>query len=116
MDLCQEGDSSGKGRTEISGYTVPQEHSDDRGYDSCDSEDMNTGFRRYKESNLADWLGMRLPWEGWTYEATCAMTSTAHKIDLLVAACPTQMGRRTQGPGEDTGGQAAGATGASGTR
>ena len=83
VELSQEVDSSGKGRTElseISGHTALQ--ADDRGYDSCDSEDMNIRFRRYKERNLADWLGTRLPWEGWTYDATCAMTSTAHKIDL----------------------------------
>ena len=48
----------------------------------CDSEDMNTGFRRYKGRNVADWLGTRLPWEGWTYEATCAMIGKAHMIDL----------------------------------
>ena len=54
VELSQEEDSSGEERTELGRHTAPQAHPDDRGYDSCDSEDMNIGFRRYKERNLAD--------------------------------------------------------------
>ena len=34
-------------------------HPDDMGYNSC--EDMNNGLWRYKKSNLATWLCLRLP-------------------------------------------------------
>lgn len=35
--------------------------SQDPGYDSCGSEDLDSGFQRYREINLASWLGLRLP-------------------------------------------------------
>ena len=59
VDICQEEDSSeGESSDDRS---ILQVGTEDKCYDSCDSEDMNTGFRRYKECNLADWLGTRLP-------------------------------------------------------
>ena len=57
--------------------TLPQQ--DDRGYDSCGSEDMDSGFVRHRERNLADWLGLRKPWPGWKLEAI--MTMRAYKGD-----------------------------------
>ena len=52
----------------------------DRGYDSCDSEDLDSGFVRYRERNLADWLGLRKPWPGWKLEAIMSMR--AHQVDF----------------------------------
>ena len=52
----------------------------DRGYDSCDSEDLDTGFVWHRERNLADWLGLRKPWSGWKLEAI--MTMRAHQVDF----------------------------------
>lgn len=55
VDVALEGDSSEGESTDD--RWIPQVEVEDRGYDSCDSEDMNTGFRRYKKHNLAAWLG-----------------------------------------------------------
>ena len=63
VELSQEEDFNGECRTELGRHTASPDP-DDKGYDSCDSEGMNTGFRRYKKRNLAAWLGTRLSWEG----------------------------------------------------
>ena len=64
VDLCQEEDSSKGERSEPSRQPTTLAHPVDRGYDSCDSEDLDSGFVRYRERNLADRLGLRMPWPG----------------------------------------------------
>lgn len=56
---------------------VPLSIPEDTGYDSCNSGDQNIGFR-HRESNLANCLGMRLPWAGWKLE-----TMRISMIDLF---------------------------------
>ena len=80
VDLAMEGDTS-EGESTVD-RSIPQVDPEDNGYDSFDSEDMNNGFRRYKERNLAAWLGTRIPWEGWTHEAIHTMIDGAYMIDL----------------------------------
>ena len=46
VDLCQEEDSSEGEQPELDRQPTTLSNPVDRGYDSCDSEDMNTGFRR----------------------------------------------------------------------
>ena len=43
--------------------------SDDRGYDSCDSEDIKRGLIRNRNHNLVTWLGLRKPWARWNFPA-----------------------------------------------
>ena len=73
VDLCQEEDSSEEEQPELSMQAPTHAPPVDRGYDSCDSEDLESGFVRYREQNLADWLGLRLPWPGWKLEAISTM-------------------------------------------
>ena len=73
VNLCLGKDISEGERSEMNRVPTTLVQPDDRGYDSCDSEDLDSGFLRYRESNLATWLGKRLPWAGWRLEAMLTM-------------------------------------------
>ena len=64
MNLSMD-DESSEGELEESQVLASPMQMGNRGYDSCDNEDMESGFLRYRENNLATWLGLRLPWAGW---------------------------------------------------
>ena len=64
VDQCLDEESS-KGELEESLVLATAVQTDD----SCDSEDIGSGFLRYRESNLMTWLGLRLPWAVWRPEA-----------------------------------------------
>ena len=53
----------------------------DHGYDSCGSEDLDSGFVRCREQCLADWLDLRMPWPGWKLEAISTMR--AYQVDFF---------------------------------
>ena len=80
VDRCQEEDSNEEEQPELSGQAPTPALLVDRGYDSCDSEDLDSGFVRYRERNLADWLGLRTPWQGWKLEAISTMR--AYQVDF----------------------------------
>ena len=80
VDLCQEEDSSEK-EPELGRQAPTPAPQVDHGYDSCDSEDLDSGFVRYREQNLADWLGLRPPWPGWKLEAISTMR--AYQVDFF---------------------------------
>ena len=80
-DLCQEEDSSEEEQPELGRQATTPAHPVDRGYDSCDSEDLDSGFVRYRERNLADWLGLRTPRPGWKLEAISTMR--AYQVDFF---------------------------------
>ena len=46
----------------------------------CDTEDLDSGFVRYRERNLADWLGLSMPWPGWKLETISTMR--AYQVDF----------------------------------
>ena len=81
-DLCQEEDSSEEEQPELGRQATTPALPVDRGYDSCDSEDLDSGFVRYREQNLAEqnWLGLRTPWPGWKLEAISTMR--AYQVDF----------------------------------
>ena len=68
---------------------------DDKGYYSCDSEDLDNGFIRYRECNLADWLG--LPWSCGKLEAT--LTRRAYKTSTSWVSGRRKWGVERRGPG-----------------
>ena len=80
MDLCQEEDSSEEEQPELGRQATTPAPPVDHGYDSCDSEDLDSGFVRYREQCLADWLGLRMPWPGWKLEAISTMR--AFQVDF----------------------------------
>ena len=77
-DLCQD---EGSSEEELAGDVLPAQPAQpaDTGYDSYDSENIDTGFVRHRESNLANWLGLRLPWAGLRLETI--RTTRASTID-----------------------------------
>ena len=98
VDLCQEEDSSEEEQPELGRQATTPALLVDRGYDSCDSEDLDSGFVRYRERNLADWLGLRTPWPGWKLEAISTMR--AYQVDFSSWVSGRQKwGIERRGPG-----------------
>ena len=79
VDLCQEEESSEGERPELGRQAITLAHPVAKSNDSCDSEDLDGGFVRYRERNL-DWLGLSMPWPGWKLEAISTMR--AYQVDF----------------------------------
>ena len=96
MDLCQE-DSSEEQPEQASSYSCAPGGSWLR-LDGCDSEDLDSGFVRYRERNLADWLGLRMSWPGWKLQAISTMT--AYQVDFFSwVSGRRKWGDERRGPG-----------------